>query len=595
LLTLVLATGALLPVLPTAGAESSRSKHEIFFAQTDHELHVYRIFGREPGNTVLIIGGIHGNEPGGYLAADKYVDLTLRKGNLIIVPRANLSSILTSERGGGGDYNRKFNAELRPDSFDDRVVAVLKQLISESDLLLNLHDGSGFYCETYVDRMHNPYRFGQSVIADSETYYSVKEKRELHLGEIARQVVGKANEQINEKEYHFHFSNHNSVAPDTRYPEMRKTATYFALTRQQIPAFGIETSKELPTLELKLAHQVLVINAFLDEFGIEIDVPDRSVEPPKFDYAILAVNNDKAMVVRDGGALFVQPGDRVRIEHIVGNYERYMFADFLGTGGLNDNGREVEVSEQINVVIRKDDRICGNFKIVPQGEAVETFADDAFPRTLFSSNFIVEINGRRQLLASGGELKVVRGDKLRVLDFIAPDLPQGVNVNFLGFVGNPSDNRGEDRGYLIDTSRDLLATWSLDGKGERYAVAVKLGERELAKMTIRLYEPRLNCLVLRRNDEHPVVLQPGELCSLSEGDKLTILGALSSAPDDSGLTYILLDQSGNALPIENGSFIASSNQDHSGDLILAVMRGETRLGAVNLRIQSHAAGEQTGR
>jgi hypothetical protein len=444
--------------------------------------------------------------------------------------------------------------------------------------------------------MHNPYRFGQSVIADSETYRSAKDGHELKLGEIARRVVSSVNEQISEEEYHFHFSNHDSVSPDTRYPEMRKTATYFALTRQQIPAFGIETSKSLPTTEIKLAYQVLVINAFLEEFGVQIDVPDRSIEPPKFDYAVVAVNDEQAMAVRDGGAIFVEPGDRVRIEHLVGNYERYMFADLQGIGGLNDNGREVEVTDTIRVLVRKDDRICGNFKIVPQEAAAGASGDSALPRPTFSSNFIVEINNRRQLVPPGDELWVIRGDALRILDFIAPDLPEGINVNFLGFVGNQNDNRGEDRGYTVSTARDLLASWSLDGRGERYAVAVKLGQRELARMTVRLIEPRLDCLIVRRNEEHPVVLQPGEQWSISEGDRLTIMGALSSVPDGSGVTYLLVDQGGRSLPLKDGAFVASADLGGRGsNLVLSVMRGEIRLGSVNLQIVASETKGRSGR
>lgn len=44
---------------------TAQVRHEVFLANTDHELHVYRIFGEEPGKTLMIIGGIQGDEPGG--------------------------------------------------------------------------------------------------------------------------------------------------------------------------------------------------------------------------------------------------------------------------------------------------------------------------------------------------------------------------------------------------------------------------------------------------------------------------------------------------------------------------------------------------
>jgi predicted deacylase len=83
--------------------------HEVFLPNTDHELNVYRIFGEEPGKTIMLIGGIQGDEPGSYLTADLYADIHLKKGNLIVVPRANFYSILLSRREGlTGDMNRKF-------------------------------------------------------------------------------------------------------------------------------------------------------------------------------------------------------------------------------------------------------------------------------------------------------------------------------------------------------------------------------------------------------------------------------------------------------------------------------------------------------
>jgi len=92
-------------------------REEVFLAHTDHELHVYRISGEQPGKTMMIIGGIQGDEPSGYITADIYADIHLRKGNLIVVPRANFYSILLNRRNGEtGDMNRKFspNPAKRP-------------------------------------------------------------------------------------------------------------------------------------------------------------------------------------------------------------------------------------------------------------------------------------------------------------------------------------------------------------------------------------------------------------------------------------------------------------------------------------------------
>jgi len=84
-----------------------------FFHNTDYELNIYRINGKIPGKTILIIGGIQGDEPGGFLSADLYADMELVRGNLIVVPRANYYSIILNRRQVNEDMNRKFSGSSR--------------------------------------------------------------------------------------------------------------------------------------------------------------------------------------------------------------------------------------------------------------------------------------------------------------------------------------------------------------------------------------------------------------------------------------------------------------------------------------------------
>lgn len=151
----------------TAEIKRPSREHEVYFENTPNELHVYKFYGRFDGNTIFILGGIQGDEPGGYLSADLYPDLVLDRGNLIVVPRANFHSIILNKRGVNGDMNRRFDRKQSTD-IEDQIVAIIKQLMSESDLFLNLHDGSGFYSKTYIDKNRNPYCYGQSIIADAD-------------------------------------------------------------------------------------------------------------------------------------------------------------------------------------------------------------------------------------------------------------------------------------------------------------------------------------------------------------------------------------------------------------------------------------------
>lgn len=80
----------------------------------------------QAGSTLLIIGGIHGDEPGGYFApmllAKHY---KIESGNVWIVPNLNFDSIVQNKRGVYGDMNRKF-AKIEPKDKDLEIVNEIK-------------------------------------------------------------------------------------------------------------------------------------------------------------------------------------------------------------------------------------------------------------------------------------------------------------------------------------------------------------------------------------------------------------------------------------------------------------------------------------
>ncbi|MBE3073269.1 MAG: succinylglutamate desuccinylase/aspartoacylase family protein [Acidobacteria bacterium] len=61
-------------------------------AGTAGDTPVYVLEGAKPGGTVLVLGGTHGDEPAGYLAAVVLIEQAIvRAGRLIVIPRANAS------------------------------------------------------------------------------------------------------------------------------------------------------------------------------------------------------------------------------------------------------------------------------------------------------------------------------------------------------------------------------------------------------------------------------------------------------------------------------------------------------------------------
>ena len=213
---------------------------------------------------VLIVGGIQGDEPGGFSAATLLATrYEIKKGALWVVPNLNFPSIIKRSRGLHGDMNRKF---LHLDEKDPEFATVRKiqEIISSPDirLVLNLHDGSGYYRPEYEDKMKNPRRWGQSIIIDQERLDDA-----LPLGDlaaIANSVAEKVNASLLKPIHAIHVRNTRTAEGDR---EMEKSLSYFAV-RKGKAAFGLEATKDAPVAARAYYH-LLMVEEFLKKAGIE--------------------------------------------------------------------------------------------------------------------------------------------------------------------------------------------------------------------------------------------------------------------------------------------------------------------------------------
>ena len=161
-------------------------------------------------NKLLVVGGIQGDEPGGFMAASLLsTHYEITKGSVWIVPNFNFYSILKRDRGPNGDLNRKFN-KLSKDDPDYELVNRMKGIIKDKDvkMVVNLHDGSGFFRKTYVDRLHQPLRWGQATIIDQKKIDGIAYG---NLEEIANEVDEHINKHLLSKEHIFHTKNTNCL------------------------------------------------------------------------------------------------------------------------------------------------------------------------------------------------------------------------------------------------------------------------------------------------------------------------------------------------------------------------------------------------
>nr|WP_276257052.1 succinylglutamate desuccinylase/aspartoacylase family protein [Halovivax sp. TS33] len=119
---------------------------------TDHETTVYETRTAADGPTVLVVGGIHGNEIAGYRAAARIADWDIDAGTLVTIPEANTVAIDDGTRTGTDavDLNRQFPTGSEPRTELARAIwdVVLEY---DPDVVIDLHESIGIYDDDPVD------------------------------------------------------------------------------------------------------------------------------------------------------------------------------------------------------------------------------------------------------------------------------------------------------------------------------------------------------------------------------------------------------------------------------------------------------------
>lgn len=215
----------------------------------------------EGAPVVLIVGGIQGDEPGGFSAASLLAThYTVQSGAVWVVPNLNFPSILKRSRGTEGDMNRKF-ANLDASDPDFAAVRAMQGLIRTPglQLVLNLHDGSGFYRPTRVSDERNPQRWGQCVIIDRSAMEHARGDLEKRGEDVLREV----NRALITPDHTLYLKN---TLTHKGNPEMEKSLSWFAVLNN-VPAFGVEASKALTT-DVRAYYHLQLIEAFLKQSGV---------------------------------------------------------------------------------------------------------------------------------------------------------------------------------------------------------------------------------------------------------------------------------------------------------------------------------------
>jgi hypothetical protein len=175
--------------LPTATPEPfivpAGDQQLMLMPGTPHETPYYVYGTGTLGPILTVLGGVHGNEPGGWLAAERLVDQVRPTiGALLVVPRANRLAVDLFERTTDdlGDLNR-----LYPGDRDGLPMARMAYEIVET--LRNFH-------ATHVIDMHESWAFyrDRTETATGTAYLGQTVSSRGEPGEsLARQVVETVN------------------------------------------------------------------------------------------------------------------------------------------------------------------------------------------------------------------------------------------------------------------------------------------------------------------------------------------------------------------------------------------------------------------
>ncbi len=248
-------------------AESQQIKQQIWNSEsflygylmvgTKYQTPIFHFDSGLEGSSILILGGTHGNEPAGFEAAyrliQQFSNTNLKAGEIFIVPETNrIADSLNSRhiqvpKGveiEKGNLNRCYPGN--PDGLPmEQLAHQITQFIKmhQIGLFLDLHESPKFHLES-KDEKGSYHGLGQTLI------YTPTEEATW----LAMIVADEMNSLIMDRMKKISL---------VEQP-IEGSGAWSAGTHLEIPAFTVETCKQLP-LEERINYQVRIVNIILSE------------------------------------------------------------------------------------------------------------------------------------------------------------------------------------------------------------------------------------------------------------------------------------------------------------------------------------------
>lgn len=397
--------------------------------------------GKTDENTLLLVGGIQGDEPGGFMAASLIsTHYVITKGSVWIVPNLNFYAIIKRSRGPFGDMNRKF-ADLSPKDPEYEIVQRVKSYITNPNvkLILNLHDGSGFYRPMYIDKNHQPNKWGQTVVIDQEILHNENVKKYKDLYTIASDVVNHTNKHLLKDEDIYRIKNtHTRFKNSKESKEMAKTLTYFAINSGKA-AFGHETSKSLNVTK-RVYYKLLAIEKFMDIMGIEYQ--------RKFD---LTVNGVERVLEDEINLTFDDTNINMPLKDLR-NIQKFF--------PIDENGvvKFLPSNPLIKIIKNKDE-----YTIYYGNRRLTKLQADYAKHLSFETKVDIIIDGKLQKVKFGDTIDIKKSFNV---------IENGFRVNVIGY----KSKDGVETGKNIKKSH-FIKRYSVQKKGDLYRIEFYKGKK----------------------------------------------------------------------------------------------------------------------
>jgi hypothetical protein len=220
----------------TEGTEGTEAIEAIDVTVTDS--------GNE-GPTAFILGGIHGDEEAGIIAAQHITNWDPSAGQIAVLPEANPLAIEDDSRTNAyGDLNRKFDFGEIPATALARTIWQALEA-SDPDVVMTLQESQGIYGGS-------PSGVGQAVFRSpgDDTY------------DAASMGVRRANRTIGRQELKFDIG--HITGPGTAPTGL---LTEKAAYQAGIPSFIVETYEEV-NLEARVRWQEKIVSGVLDYYDL---------------------------------------------------------------------------------------------------------------------------------------------------------------------------------------------------------------------------------------------------------------------------------------------------------------------------------------